>query len=75
MLGTPTSDTWPEGMQLASKMSYKWPRTVATPLDTTIKNASADAVDLMYQVCRTTAGLIARRRWGFCPPPPLSPCF
>lgn len=47
VLGTPTAQTWPEGLKLAAAMNFKFPRFVATPLSSLITNASADAIQLM----------------------------
>ena len=32
VFGHPTEDTWPEGVRLASKMNFKFPRMVRQPL-------------------------------------------
>ena len=40
-------EDWPEGYQLASKMNFRFPQTVAVPLKTLIPNASPDAIRLM----------------------------
>jgi hypothetical protein len=53
VLGTPTSRSWPDGIKLASAMSFKFPQFSATPLASLIPNASPEALDLMTQVCCT----------------------
>ena len=47
VIGTPTQQTWPEGMKLASQMKFSFPHFSATPLQKLIPNASPDAIDLM----------------------------
>lgn len=45
--GTPTPDQWPEGMALAAKMKFQFPRFVKTPLNQIIPNASREAIQLL----------------------------
>jgi protein kinase len=47
VFGTPTEVVWPEGLALASKMSFQFPRFAATPLAQLIPNASREAIQLM----------------------------
>uniref|UniRef100_A0A8C6YXK4 non-specific serine/threonine protein kinase n=1 Tax=Nothoprocta perdicaria TaxID=30464 RepID=A0A8C6YXK4_NOTPE len=47
VLGTPKKNDWPEGYQLASSMSFRWPQCVPNNLKTLIPNASSEAVQLM----------------------------
>lgn len=47
VLGTPTMQSWPEGMKLAAAMHFKFPRFVPTPLEKLVPNASADALSLL----------------------------
>jgi protein kinase len=50
VLGSPNSESWPEGMRLANKINYKFPSCVATPLAKLIPNASPEAIDLMNSI-------------------------
>ena len=52
VMGTPTQQTWPEGMKLAGQMKFSFPHFSATPLQKLIPNASEDAVDLMTAMCQ-----------------------
>ena len=56
VLGTPTSQIWPEGYRLASKIGFTFPSFVAIPLEKLITNASPEAVDLMVQMMRYDSG-------------------
>ena len=47
ILGTPTNETWNEGIQLAKKIDFKFPKSDGCPLENVIPNASEDAIDLM----------------------------
>ncbi|XP_030627341.1 serine/threonine-protein kinase ICK-like [Chanos chanos] len=47
VLGTPKKNDWPEGYQLASAMSFRWPQCVPTNLRSLIPNASTEAIHLM----------------------------
>uniref|UniRef100_A0A8C5MHK3 non-specific serine/threonine protein kinase n=1 Tax=Leptobrachium leishanense TaxID=445787 RepID=A0A8C5MHK3_9ANUR len=47
VLGTPKKNDWPEGYQLASAMSFRWPQFVPTNLKTLIPNASSEGIQLM----------------------------
>eukprot|EP00245_Coleochaete_scutata_P016282 TRINITY_DN752_c0_g2_i1.p1 TRINITY_DN752_c0_g2~~TRINITY_DN752_c0_g2_i1.p1 ORF type:complete len:485 (-),score=79.85 TRINITY_DN752_c0_g2_i1:765-2219(-) len=51
VLGTPTQQTWPDGVKLAAAMNYRFPQFNTTPLAVLIPNASADAIDLMTALC------------------------
>eukprot|EP00391_Amoebophrya_sp_Ameob2_P011642 CAMPEP_0178995486 /NCGR_PEP_ID=MMETSP0795-20121207/7852_1 /TAXON_ID=88552 /ORGANISM="Amoebophrya sp., Strain Ameob2" /LENGTH=780 /DNA_ID=CAMNT_0020687795 /DNA_START=541 /DNA_END=2879 /DNA_ORIENTATION=- len=50
VMGTPRQSEWPEGWQLASKIGFRFPQFVPTPLETLIPNASADAINLLMQM-------------------------
>lgn len=50
VLGTPTLQTWPEGMKLAAAMHFKFPRFVATPLAQLVPNASPEALQLLQDL-------------------------
>ena len=52
ILGTPTYDIWPEGMQQANLIGFKFPNTNRTELEDIITNASKDAIDLMKQMLK-----------------------
>eukprot|EP00026_Physarum_polycephalum_P007029 Phypoly_transcript_07082.p1 GENE.Phypoly_transcript_07082~~Phypoly_transcript_07082.p1 ORF type:complete len:433 (+),score=65.04 Phypoly_transcript_07082:304-1602(+) len=52
VLGTPTPNTWPEGMKLAASMNFKFPQVVPTPLAALIPNASPEAIQLMTELMR-----------------------
>ena len=47
VLGTPTIQTWPEGMKLAAAMNFKFPRFNPTPLSQLIPNACPEALALI----------------------------
>lgn len=50
VLGTPTLQSWPEGMKLAAAMNFKFPRFNQTPLTQLIPNASHDAIALIQDL-------------------------
>lgn len=62
VLGTPTPNTWPEGLRLAALMGFRYPPFVPTPLERIIPNASFEALALLadlvqFDPCRRpTAG-------------------
>jgi protein kinase len=47
VIGTPTPDTWPEGLKLAANIGYSFPQFAPTPLAQLIPNASPAAIDLL----------------------------
>jgi protein kinase len=47
VLGTPTTQTWPEGIKLSHAMNFKFPQFSATALSQLIPNASPAAIHLM----------------------------
>ncbi|CAB1114240.1 unnamed protein product [Ectocarpus sp. CCAP 1310/34] len=47
VLGTPTAETWPEGLKLAAQMQFRYPPFVPTPLAQLIPNASYEALALL----------------------------
>uniref|UniRef100_A0AAR2KS76 non-specific serine/threonine protein kinase n=1 Tax=Pygocentrus nattereri TaxID=42514 RepID=A0AAR2KS76_PYGNA len=47
VLGTPKKNDWPEGYQLATTMSFRWPQCVPTSLRSLIPSASTEAIQLM----------------------------
>lgn len=50
VLGSPTMRSWPEGIKLASQMSFRFPQFVPTPLSSIIPNASSEAITLMQDL-------------------------
>eukprot|EP00762_Andalucia_godoyi_P001104 ANDGO_02087.mRNA.1 putative serine/threonine-protein kinase DDB_G0268078 len=52
VLGTPSQQSWPEGLRLASQMNFKFPNFVATPLSSLIPHASQEALELMTEMLR-----------------------
>lgn len=51
VLGSPTAQSWPDGIKLASSMNFKFPQFGSTSLAQLIPTASADAVNLMTAMC------------------------
>lgn len=51
VMGTPTQQTWPEGLKLASAMNFRFPTFSPTPLSKLIPNASTEAIDLITSMC------------------------
>eukprot|EP00210_Caulerpa_lentillifera_P008581 g8186.t1 len=51
VLGSPTMQTWPEGLRLASAMKFRFPRFLPMPLSRIIKHASSEALDLITSLC------------------------
>lgn len=43
-------EDWPEGVQLATRMSFRWPPCSPADLKTVVPNASKDGLDLMRQM-------------------------
>jgi len=52
VLGSPTHQSWPEGMKLSTAMNFKFPQFVATPLDQLIPQASPEAINLIQELLR-----------------------
>ena len=52
VMGTPTQQTWGEGLKLAGNMSFRFPQVATTPLERLIPSASPAAVDLMTAMCQ-----------------------
>ena len=50
ILGTPTSDIWNEGMELAKLIGMELPNSPGTDLKSVIPNASNEAIDLMKKM-------------------------
>eukprot|EP00887_Chlorella_sp_A99_P006949 scaffold2.g6949.t1 len=51
VMGTPTAQTWPEGVQLAAQMGFRFPQVPAQPLAKLVPTASPEAVELMTALC------------------------
>ncbi|KAG2375044.1 hypothetical protein C9374_010048 [Naegleria lovaniensis] len=52
VLGTPTRETWEDGLKLAASMGMKFPQFVPTPLENIIQNASHEAIQLMTDLLK-----------------------
>eukprot|EP00516_Mucochytrium_quahogii_P011279 CAMPEP_0203785966 /NCGR_PEP_ID=MMETSP0100_2-20121128/1332_1 /ASSEMBLY_ACC=CAM_ASM_000210 /TAXON_ID=96639 /ORGANISM=" , Strain NY0313808BC1" /LENGTH=577 /DNA_ID=CAMNT_0050688151 /DNA_START=305 /DNA_END=2038 /DNA_ORIENTATION=- len=52
VLGSPTTQSWEEGMKLSTAMNLKFPQFVATPLDQIIPQASPEAIALMRDLLK-----------------------
>merc|ERR1719440_803568 len=52
VLGTPTANSWKQGLALAQNMNFKFPQFVQTPLAQLIPSASPEAIDLMNELMR-----------------------
>jgi len=52
VLGTPTANSWKQGLALAQNMNFKFPQFVATPFSQLIPSASPEAIDLMTELMR-----------------------
>ena len=52
VLGTPSANTWKQGLALAQNANFKFPQFVATPLSQLIPSASPEAIDLMTELMR-----------------------
>jgi len=52
VLGSPSRQSWPEGMKLATKMNFRFPQFSPTPLSSLIPQASPEAIKLMEDTMR-----------------------
>ena len=50
ILGSPSNETWNEGLQMAKMINIKFPNFNGVELDSIIHDASSDAIDLMKQM-------------------------
>ncbi|CAK4074497.1 unnamed protein product [Aphanomyces euteiches] len=50
ILGTPTKETWAEGVSMVSQMQFKFPKCASVPLKSIIPNASPAAIQLMVDL-------------------------
>uniref|UniRef100_A0A7S3VM42 Protein kinase domain-containing protein n=1 Tax=Dunaliella tertiolecta TaxID=3047 RepID=A0A7S3VM42_DUNTE len=51
IMGTPTQQSWPEGVKLAAAMNFRFPTFTTTPLSKIVTNASPEAIDLITSMC------------------------
>ncbi|MCO5557718.1 hypothetical protein L7F22_011289 [Adiantum nelumboides] len=51
VIGSPTYQSWPQGMELAASMNLQFPKVYRSDLSALIPNASADAIDLILALC------------------------
>lgn len=51
VIGTPNYETWPQGMELAASMNFRFPQFSTTQLSALIPTASSDAIDLILALC------------------------
>ena len=61
VLGTPTAASWPQGLQLARSMNFKFPQFAPTPLSVLIPNASPEALQLMQARAAVRVARAVRR--------------
>ena len=52
VLGTPTAQTWAEGLRLAAAMNFRFAQFAPTPLSALIPHASPEACQLMTDLMR-----------------------
>jgi len=52
VLGTPSANTWKQGLALAQQMNFKFPQFVSTPLTQMVPQASPEAIELMTDLMR-----------------------
>eukprot|EP00002_Diphylleia_rotans_P024502 TRINITY_DN4841_c0_g1_i2.p1 TRINITY_DN4841_c0_g1~~TRINITY_DN4841_c0_g1_i2.p1 ORF type:complete len:371 (+),score=66.93 TRINITY_DN4841_c0_g1_i2:481-1593(+) len=50
IMGTPTTQTWPDGLKMAQGFGFRFPQCVAIPFKRVIPNASPEAIDLMLRM-------------------------
>jgi hypothetical protein len=50
-MGTPTQQTWPEGLKLAAAMNFRFPQFAPTPISKLIPHACPEACDLITMMC------------------------
>ncbi|KAK6934887.1 Protein kinase domain, partial [Dillenia turbinata] len=51
VIGSPTHDTWAEGLKLASAIHYQFPQFTGVHLSSLIPSASDDAISLITSLC------------------------
>lgn len=52
VLGSPTMKSWPEGIRLATQMSFRFPQFAPTPLSQVIPNATPEGIALMTDLMK-----------------------
>lgn len=68
-MGTPTKQTWPEGLKLAANMSFRFPQCATVPLARLVPSASPAAIELMTGLCAWYVLASRRQRssqWWLC---------
>lgn len=50
IMGSPTMQSWPDGIRLAAQMSFKFPQFVASPLSKVIVTASPEGLALIQVI-------------------------
>ncbi|KAL5724615.1 cyclin-dependent kinase [Ranunculus cassubicifolius] len=69
VIGSPTQNTWAEGLQLANAIKYQFPQFKSVHLSVLIPSASEDAVNLISSLCswdptkRPTAAEVLQHRF------------
>ncbi|XP_024985869.1 cyclin-dependent kinase F-4-like isoform X1 [Cynara cardunculus var. scolymus] len=51
VIGSPTENTWHEGLELASAINYRFPELAGVHLSTLIPSASQEAINLISALC------------------------
>ncbi|OMO87895.1 hypothetical protein CCACVL1_08707 [Corchorus capsularis] len=51
VIGTPTKDSWPEGLNLARAINYQFPQFAGVHLSALIPSASDDAINFITSLC------------------------
>nr|KJB25155.1 hypothetical protein B456_004G178800 [Gossypium raimondii] len=51
VIGTPTKDSWPDGLNLARAINYQFPQFAGVHLSALIPSASNDAISLITSLC------------------------
>jgi protein kinase len=51
VIGTPTEETWLEGLNLANTINYQFPQLPGVPLSSLMPSASEDAINLIERLC------------------------
>lgn len=51
VMGTPSKQTWGEGLKLASNMGFRFPHFSVVPLSKVVPAASPEAIELMTALC------------------------
>lgn len=51
VIGSPTTDTWADGLNLARAINYQFPQFAGVHLPTLIPSASEDAINLIKSLC------------------------